>query len=347
MYSQERRVKLEIGQQKELILNAAKQKGSLKKLGISLKVPYPTFKNYSQEYRLLPEKLFNKILKMSSIKKDKLNFSYLPYNWGMVKGGKKGMETLRKRYPKEIIIWRKKGIKNTKIMGHNVKKIKIPELDERLAEFIGVYLGDGTLTKYFIRISGDYRYDIPYFNYLKDLIYKLFGVNATITKDNKDNTMYLTIFSNKMCSFLRNKYGIEYGNKIRNKTKIPKQIMEDKKLSLDCIRGLIDTDGSISRRGRGGSQFCIQFTSHNKELLRQVHNLGKEAKIFTFGDNTGAGTNKWENITKYFKVIGSSNLRHVVRFNERLKGNTIYQKEVIDYYEKDLYKNIRLPFKIA
>ena len=80
-------------------------------------------------------------------------------------------------------------------MGHNVKKIKIPELDERLAEFIGVYLGDGTLTKYFIRISGDYRYDIPYFNYLKDLIYKLFGVNATITKDKKYKTHRRNIFA--------------------------------------------------------------------------------------------------------------------------------------------------------
>ena len=30
-----------------------------------------------------------------------------------------------------------------------------------------------------------------------------------------------------MCSFLRKKYGIEYGHKIRNKTTIPKQIIED------------------------------------------------------------------------------------------------------------------------
>lgn len=109
----------------------------------------------------------------------------------------------------------------------------------------------------------------------------------------------------------------------------------------------MDTDGSISRRGRNGSQFCIQFTSHNKELLEQVDEIGKELKIFTFHNKTGAGTNKWENIIKYFRVIGSSNLRHIVRFNERLNGNTIYQKDARKYYEKDLYKNINLPFRIS
>ncbi len=345
MNNWERRVKLESGKQRELILNVINNFGSLKNLAIKLKIPYPTFKNYFQEVRLLPEKLFDKIIKLSSVKKDSLNVSYLKYNWGKIKGGKKGMITLEKRYPNQILKWRKKGLKN--FSPYNIKKIKNPALDEKLAEFVGAYLGDGTLTKYFIRISGDHRYDYPYFNYLSKLIYDLFGVIPSIRKEKNKNTLYLTILSKNVCSFLNKNFGLKYGHKIKNKTHIPKKILENGKLALACFRGLIDTDGSISRRGREGSQFCIQFTSHNKKLLEQIREYMKKMGFFTFSDKTGTGTNSKEKIYKYFKEIGSSNLRHIIRFHQRFyKNKTLYQKEVLDYYQKPFYRNLSLPFQI-
>ena len=347
MDKKERRINLGKNEQNKLILKASKEIGSIKELSFKINVSHSTLKKYSQELFFLPENVFNKIIEITKTKEKELKIKYLPSNWGTIKGGKKGMKTLQNKYCKELIKWRKKGSKNANIAGLNAKKIKIPELNEKLAEFIGAYLGDGTLTKYFVRISGDYRYDVPYFNYLKNLIYELFGIKATVTKDKKHNTMYLTIFSSKMCYFLKKEYGIKYGHKIRNKTIIPKQIIEDESLSLACIRGLIDTDGSISRRGRKGSQFCIQFTSHNKYLLKQIKKIMQKENIFTFGDCTGAGTNKRENIIKFFKIVGSSNLRHIIRFHLRFYENkTIYQREVRNYYQKDFYKNLSLPFKI-
>jgi len=346
MINKERRIELKRGKQKNLILNAINTFGSLKNLAIKLRVPYPTFKNYFQESRLLPEKLFDKILKLSSIEKNDLNLSYLPYNWGQSKGGKKGMKTLEKKYPHHILQWRRKGLKNSNRC--KTKEINYPKLNEKLAEFIGVYLGDGTLTKYFIRISGDSRYDGPYFNYLNKLIDNLFGIIGSITKDKKHNTMYLTIFSKKLCSFLKKEYKLNYGHKIINKTSIPKQILNNRKLLFVCIRGLVDTDGSVSRRGIRGSQFCIQFTSHNKNLLKQVEKFMRKEKFFTFSDKTGTGTNSKEKIFKYFKEIGSANLRHIIRFYERFYSNkNIYRKDVIDYYQKDFYKNLNFPFKLV
>lgn len=345
MDSERRRIKLEKNKQRELILIASKKTGSIKKLSLNTNVPYSTLKKYSQELFLLPEDIFNKIIEITKTRKEELNIQYLPENWGRIMGGKRGMEALQKKYPKEIVKWRKKRRKN--IAPYNIKKIKYPSLDEKLAEFIGVYLGDGTLTKYFIRISGDVRYDIPYFEYLSKLTYELFGLNSSIKKEKKYNTLNLTIFSKEMCSFLNREYRLKFGDKIKNKAKIPKQLMKNKEILLDCIRGLIDTDGSICRRGRNGSQFCIQFTSHNKYLLNQVKEIMKKEGIFTFGDKTGAGTNKRENIIKYFRVIGSSNLRHIIRFHLRFyKNKTIYRKEVSSYYQKDFYKNLNLPFKI-
>ncbi len=343
---EDRRIKLKKWQQRGLILNAAKKTSSIKQLSIKIKVPYSTLKKYAQEVFLLPENVFKKLIGLSSIKEEELEITYLSNNWGKIIGGKKGMETIQKKYPEKILEWRKKAIRKSHL--NNAKKIKIPPLNEKLAELVGVYLGDGTLTKYFIRISGDCRYDIPYFKYLSEVIYELFSINPSIRKEKNRNTLYLTILSKNVCSFLNKNFGLRYGHKIKNKTCIPKKILEDEKLSIACFRGLIDTDGSISRRGRRGGQFCIQFTSHNKELLKQVHEIGKKIEVFTFGDKTGSGTNKQENILKFFKIVGSSNLRHIVRFHQRFyKNKTLYQRDVLKHYEKPFYINLTLPFKVA
>ena len=59
------------------------------------------------------------------------------------------------------------------------------------------------------------------------------------------------------------------------------------------------------------------------------------------------GTNSKEKIVSYFKKVGSSNLRHIVRFYQKIMFNeAVYQNQVLDYYQKDLYRDINLPFKI-
>lgn len=341
-----RRVKLTAGKQKSLILDAAKKAGSLKRLGLILNVPYSTIKEYSYEKFLFSENLFDRIIKFLGTKKELFNISYLEHNWGRIKGGKKGMLQLKKKYPAKVIQWRKKAIKNSALK--RMKKIRNIILDEKFSEFVGVYLGDGTMTRHFIKISGDFRVDMPYFLHLKGLIKDIFGIDASITKDKVHNTLYFTIFSKAVCDFFNFKLNLKPGNKIINKSIIPKNIMKNKPLAIACLRGLIDTDGSISRRGRKGSQFCIQFTSHNKALLNQVNVLGKKIGVFSFFGKDGAGTNKWENIINYFRIVGSSNLRHIVRFYEKFsKNNVIYQKEVIGYYNKDFYRKINLPFKLV
>lgn len=339
----ERRIKLYPGEQKKIIQNAVKKYGSLKNLAFKIDINYSSLKNYSCEAILLPENLFEKIIKLTGINKGNLHISYLSPIWGTSLGGKKGIRALEKKYPKKIIKWRKNALKKSRF--YNTKKIKIPPLKEKLAEFIGVYLGDGTMTKYFIRISGDYRYDMPYFNYLSKLINNLFGIKASFQREKSKNTAYLTIFSKELCSFLNKEFQLKPGHKIKNNSKIPKKIIQNKKLSIACLRGLIDTDGSITRRG---NQFSIQFTAHNKKLLDQVINLGKKLELFTFSDKTNTGTNKKENIPKYFQIVGSSNLRHIVRFHLKFyKNKTIYRREVIEYYEKPFYSSLTLPYKVG
>ncbi|MEK6836320.1 MAG: LAGLIDADG family homing endonuclease [Nanoarchaeota archaeon] len=348
MYSKERRIKLEKGEQSKLIASLADKYGSVKKIADNWNLSYSTLKKYSQEIFLLPENIFNKIIYELEINKGKLTFSYLDYNWGAKIGGKNGIIALWKKYPNKIREWRKLAGANSG--ASRIKKISLPNMDEILAEIVGVYLGAGSLTTYFIKIIGDVRYDLPYFDYLNKLVIGLFGVNGKIYRDKRSNAISLVFFSKKLCSFFTDELKLKLGDKIRNQSSIPQIILADFNLSIACLRGLIDTDGSISRRGRNGEQFTVTFSNYNKTLLNQVKSISDKNSLFTFFSDKEMciGTNAGSKIIQYFKVVGSSNLKHIVRFYERFyNNNTIYQKEVKNYYQQPFYRDVNLPFKLA
>ena len=343
---EELRVKFNEGQQKKFILDV-KNNLNCSLIGLSKKdinVSLRSLKHYSRARCLMPLSLVTSLCYLSGINLKSLNVSYLPSNWGEIKGGKIAMHILKTKYSDKLDIWRKKAKRNS-VISH-LKKINLPEMSEDLAEFIGIYLGDGTITKYLIKVTGDSRYDLKYFEYIRRLVQELFGINSKISSEKYGHILYLTIQSKLLCDFLHKKYKIEFGDKIRNQTCIPQEIIDNKNLSLACLRGLIDTDGCISRRGRKGSQFCVQFFNSDKKLLDQVWAIGSKYGFFSYSTGNEIGTNKWSNILKYFQEVGSSNLKHIVRFNVRKsEEKTLYLREVLDYYEKPFYKNILLPFK--
>ena len=344
----ERRVKLHNNKQRCLILSASHEYGSLKKLSRKLSLSYSTLKKYAQESLLLPESLFYRLLRLSSLKSKDFQITFLSPHWGRQLGAKKGMAVLERKYPYELSLWRRKAIENS--ARNRTKKIRHPVLNESLAEFIGVYLGDGTLSSHCLRISGDRRYDSSYFEYIRKLVFDLFNVSCKIYKDRVGNAFYIVIFSKELCSFLREKFFLKPGNKLKNNSLIPSQIIDSSSLALSCLRGLVDTDGSVTRRGRNGGEFSVSFFSANKNLLRQVKIISDKHGLFTYVSKkeNEIGTNKWENVLLYFKKVGSSNLRHIVRFHQRCFYNkTLYRNDVLKYYQKDLYRDIRLPFKLA
>src|SRR3989344_8375739 len=150
MHLEKQRIKLSSEKQKELIISAAKKVGSLKSLSKKINVSYSTLKNYSSGKLYLPANVFNGLLVLLNIKKDNISFEYLASNWGQRIGGRHVINAIMKKYPSEIAKWRKLANHNSSLAC--TKRILIPNLNEKLAEFIGIYLGDGTLTKYFISI---------------------------------------------------------------------------------------------------------------------------------------------------------------------------------------------------
>lgn len=308
-------------------------------LNIQNKVGYSAVKHYHQERLLLPLIIAEELSRISNIEWE--NFEHknlLLDNWGMIKGGKNGYQSLVKKYPHMLAKWRQIGMKKFIVFaGKNRKKVILPKMNKELAEFIGICLGDGTLTKYFLRISLDARYDLSYADYIMNLIFRIFGIQARLRKENGKNLIYVTLHSITVCEFLHEKCGLPFGDKIINAASIPKLIIVNPELIKNCIRGLIDTDGTIYRGD------TVYFYSNNIKLIMQVKKVNSKLKIFTHVDDTRICTNSWPHTISYFRKIGSSNLKNVIRFSERYyKNKRIYVKDTPQYFKS--YEETKLPF---
>lgn len=313
--------------------------------GNALQVNYSALKRYKKEQSFIPQKLVETLCYMADLSsKDLEIIGLIPYNWGAIKGGRKGIRTLLTKYPKELKEWRAQGGRTArkKLLISEPKKVRLPSLNEKLSEFIGIHLGDGTLTKYFLKITQDSRYDLPYVLYIEALIRDLFDISPTVRKERDGNLIYIQLFSKTLCEYLHSKWELPYGDKIKGKAAVPQEIVENTDLAVAYLRGLMDTDGSISKDGNSVS---IRFSSHNKILVDQAENIGKSLEIFTFRNPYETGTKSWSKVVEYFRIVGSSNFRHIVRFHQKFAEGEILRKEdVVKYYER--YKGINLPFKL-
>ena len=85
------RIKFTKGEQRKFIQEVLDKINcpSLRELGNRIIVNYSTLKNYFSEERCLPEGLFNDLLYISKIDKEKFKIEYLDERWGQIKGGRK------------------------------------------------------------------------------------------------------------------------------------------------------------------------------------------------------------------------------------------------------------------
>ena len=181
---------------------------------------------------------------------------------------------------------------------------------DKLAEFIGVLLGDGHITPTQVTVTlGTKEYE--YVKYVARLMQSLFGVNAKILLL-KDGNHVVYIGSTEIVNWLL-LMGLTH-NKVRDQVDIPKWIFSKKSYMRSALRGLWDTDGSVYNLKFGVQ---LSFTNRSKPLLVSVKKMllnlnfnpskvGKEKIYLT----------KRENLIKFFKEVGFNNPKHKKRFLE-------------------------------
>lgn len=289
------KIKLKEGKQKELILLA---KNNLKWIDLSRKISINKdylCRDLKNEKILITEDDYYKLCKISNKNFDDFIIKRLDNNWGKSKGG-------------------------INSSGSTIK-IKTPEKSQKLAELIGIILGDGNINYYKkgkkigvyqINIAGDKNLDREYhLKYITPLINDLFGVKVVEFLPKKTNARHLIISSKQLVNFFITNE-LKSGSKIRNQVTIPSWIKENNSYLKACLRGLYDTDGSVYKlTNQNTYQIC--FTNYNNTLLNDVRNsllsLGINVSKITKGRDIMI-TKKTE-LRKFLKEIGFRNSRHL------------------------------------
>lgn len=302
------RIKLEKNKQKELILLSKKDltwKELSKKLSCSEQY---LCRDLKSEKRLLSEELYSKICKLADLNFNDYITEKLDNNWGRSKGGKKSSK--------------------------NIKKLIIPEKSERLAEIFGIILGDGHLSEikrekkirvYSIRIIGNSRDDKDYiFRYIPEIFEKVFKEKGSISKSPDKNAGYFTIYGKNIVEFFKEN-GLKPGNKVKNNQGIPLWIKENDEFLKACIRGLIDTDGSIHQIARNNKNMRIDFTSYIPNLLEDVRKgfiklRFNPSKVI---NNKHFFLSQQKEIERYKKEIGFGNSKNLNRYNNLKKMSNL------------------------
>lgn len=149
---------------------------------------------------------------------------------------------------------------------------KVSKNKELLAYIVGIALGDGNLSNpngrgVRLRISCDLKYP--------KLIEKIVFSLKTLLPENRvslvkrpSNCLDISCYSNRWPEFLGWKVG--QGSKLRQDVDIPEWILSKTIFKVVCLRGLLETDGSIySDRGYN----TVMFVSAGKNLADRVYQL--------------------------------------------------------------------------
>ena len=200
------------------------------------------------------------------------------------------------------------------------KAIKKPKLSIDLSEFIGIALGDGGITEHQVVITFNKKTDLKYAGYIRKLIKKLFLISSTMRLNHFDNAGSITASSKNLVEFLKEK-GLKRGNKLKNKIDIPRWILDNKNYGASCLRGLVDTDGSFyQHRHRRAVKYYVYFTmcftNYSRPLLNSAYNILRSLRISCVRSGNHIYIYKREEIDRYFKIIGTSNPKHLEKYKK-------------------------------
>lgn len=227
-----------------------------------------------------------------------------------------------------------KSSKEGSIMEPSLQKEMTPDL----AEICGIHAGDGYMrcrngNNFELDISGNIDEKEYYDNHVVPLFERTFGIKIKTQFFQPRNTYGFCISEKEVCETLHS-FGFPYGKKTLT-VEVPKQILESKNLEIiyRFIRGVFDTDGTISFRKRGGSGYSeIHKKRHTysylklsicSKSLRDGIGLLLMQTGFQFAFSQKKEKGKW-NISYSLTLEGDQNLilwMQNIRFKNPVKEN--------------------------
>ncbi|MBI3485956.1 hypothetical protein HY025_03340 [Candidatus Daviesbacteria bacterium] len=190
---------------------------------------------------------------------------------------------------------------------NNLNKVKLPEKSKEFAEFVGICLGDGCAFGYQVAITLNSIADSLYVPYVTKLSGRLFpGATISLIK-RKENAFDIRINSRQVVEFLK------ANGVVSNSKFIPNWIITNPFYVRSCLRGLFDTEGSISfklyQSNTGLSLYKqLNFRNANTILIRFVRdNLIKLGFKPTNTLKRSLYLSNHQSISLFRQLIGFSN----------------------------------------
>lgn len=143
-----------------------------------------------------------------------------------------------------------------------------------LAELIGITLGDGSLTSLprteALRVVCNSKHK-RYIERIAILIQKVFDKRPRVSKRKGERAADIVLYRNDLSA----KLNIPCGNKIKNRVKVPKWIKQNRIYSINCLKGLFETDGCFQENGNNYTSY-IEFKNNYNNLLNDVYQMLNE-----------------------------------------------------------------------
>lgn len=184
----------------------------------------------------------------------------------------------------------------------------IPSHSGKLAEFIGVMLGDGHLSKYQTVVTLGSK-EFQYVQYVAELMKSLFRTSPHILA-RSDGYRDVYIGSTELSTWLRDQ-GLS-SNKVKDRVDVPEWIFGHPSYMKACLRGFFDTDGSIYKL-RHGVQ--ISLTNRSVPLL---HSLQRMLRLLGYSVSEATlhrvYITRKTDVIRFFREIVPANKKHQKRF---------------------------------
>ncbi|HDY72713.1 MAG TPA: hypothetical protein ENH90_00975 [bacterium] len=219
--------------------------------------------------------------------------------------------------------WEREGQYKHNFLGA-YKPVNKPDFSRKLAEFVGIVLGDGGISKSQIIVTLNSETDKEYGNFVYKLAKKLFKIHIGISHDKKCKAVRYILSRSKLVRFCVEKLGLKEGNKVKQQVDIPNWIKRNKGYSISCVRGLIDTDGSVfTHRYKVNNKLYsykkLSFTNYSQPLRQSVFNVLKNNGLGPrFAQDKDVRLDSIKDMKKYFQVFNSHNPKHLKRYYNNL-----------------------------
>ena len=200
------------------------------------------------------------------------------------------------------------------------------KITSELAEFIGILLGDGSLSIYnsgrrpYYRLKISFHSeDLGYINLVFKLIQDLFDEKPIFKTRKNENTVDLFIFKRNIINYLLD-LGLKKSPKW-NRAIIPKSFL-NREFGKFVLRGYFDTDGSLVVANNNGTiyprlEMKISPSPMQKQFIQLLKIYGFNFGVYQIGrSKVRIQMNGKTELRKWVKLIGFSNIKHLNKYQK-------------------------------